>query len=69
MIDIFAWLPFWLRGTEIKKLADAVRATWGLWLARLDLALQQADIRFCSEEALALHAQDRQIDRYPGEPV
>jgi hypothetical protein len=69
MIDLYALLPFWLKGEEIRKLADAFRAVWALWIARLDLALLQADIRFCCEAALALHAEDRQVPRHPGEPL
>jgi hypothetical protein len=58
-----------MSGPEIVKAAQAVQAVWDLWRSRLNTALLQADIRYCSEDALRLHAWGRNVERYPGEPV
>ncbi len=60
-------LPFWIDGTEARKLADAAR-TWfsrlGVWA---ELPLSQSDPLSCTERVLVLLAWQRGIERVAGE--
>ena len=67
MIDLKEKLPFWLKGSQAVKFADAAKAFFTRWETWLNEAVAQADISNCSTAALAEHAKDRTIDRLPGE--
>jgi len=69
MFDVRDKLPFWLAGSEALRLADAAEAFWARVEAWLNEALAQGNIAVCSTEALAQHARDRGIVRFPGEPL
>ena len=60
-------LPFWMDGTEARKLADAAR----IWFSRLgvwaELPLSQSDPLSCTERVLVLLAWQRGIGRVAGE--
>ena len=67
MISLTALLPFWMKGPEAQAAARALETFWARPEAWLQEALGQTDIRTCSSAALALHALDRGIPRFPGE--
>lgn len=62
-------LPFWFSGTEVTKLANAAGRWfdalmgWAIW------PVQQMDPETCTETVLNLIAWQRDIDRFPGEPL
>jgi len=68
-LSIVNKVPFWLAGSEALRLADAAEAFWARVEAWLNEALAQGNIAVCSPEALAQHARDRGIVRFPGEPL
>ena len=67
MITIKDKLPFWLKGSQALKLAAACQTFWERWETWLNEAEEQASITDCSIGALEQHADDRSIDRLPGE--
>ena len=67
MISLTDLLAFWKAGPEPIAAAKALKAYWQRPEDWLREALAQADIANCSSAALAMHARDRGIPRFPGE--
>ena len=60
-------LPFWMRGPEVLKLADALTTFFQKWEDWLNEITDQRNPDTCHYEALKLMAHDRGVDRLPGE--
>ncbi|WP_296592629.1 phage tail protein [Methylophaga sp.] len=67
MIDIK--LPFWLSADEFQKLITASKAWWNRAEGWMRWPLGQLDPLTCTKGILDLLAWQRDIERFPGEPM
>lgn len=62
-------LPFWLQGSEFEKLVSAASTWWGRVETWVSWPLTQLDALTCSVDILDLLAWQRDIERFPDEPL
>jgi hypothetical protein len=62
-------LPFWLSGTELKKILNASQVFWNNVEGWIQISLQQLDVKKCHPIALTLFAREKKVEQLPGETL